>query len=135
MGFSPYGGLDGAMFSIVPIIVIIGFVFVFGMLIVRSVQGAKQWKKNNESPVLTVDATVVTKRADVHHYSHNTGTDDMQSHHMSSSTTYYATFEVSSGDRMEFLIPDAEYGMLVEDDAGKLTFQGTRYLGFERNRS
>jgi len=25
-----------------------------------------------------------------------------------------------------------EYGMLVEGDKGNLTFQGTRYLGFER---
>jgi hypothetical protein len=24
--------------------------------------------------------------------------------------------------------------MLVENDIGKLNFQGTRYLGFERNR-
>lgn len=132
MEFSPFGGFGGIMFSIIPVIVIIGFVFVFGTIIVRSIQGAKQWKRNNESPVLTVDATVVTKRADVHHYHHNTGTGDM--HHMSSSTTYYATFEVSSGDRLEFEVRDTEYGMLVEKDIGRLTFQGTRYLGFERNR-
>lgn len=99
----------------------------------RSIQGAKQWKKNNESPVLTVDATMVTKRVDVNHYHHNTGTDNVQ--HMSSSTTYYATFEVASGDRLESEVRDTEYGILVESDSGKLTFQGTRYLGFERNRS
>lgn len=133
MGFSPFGGLGSIMFSIVPVIVMIGFVFVFGTIIVRSIQGAKQWKRNNESPVLTVEATVVTKRADVRNYHHNTGTDNM--HHMSSSTTYYATFEVTSGDRMEFKIRDTEYGMLVENDMGRLTFQGTRYLGFERSRS
>lgn len=132
MGLSPFGGFGNSMFTIVPIIIMIGFVFVFGTIIVRSVQGAKQWKRNNESPVLTVDATVVTKRSDVHYYHNDTGTDNMS--HMSSSTTYYfATFEVASGDRMEFKIRDTEYGMLVERDTGKLTFQGTRYLGFERN--
>jgi hypothetical protein len=133
MGFSPFGGFGGIMFSIIPVIVIIVFVFVFGTIIVRSIQGAKQWKRNNESPVLTVDAKTVTKRTDVQRYCNNTGTDNM--HHMSSSTTYYATFEVNSGDRLEFKIRDNEYGMLVENDIGKLTFQGTRYLGFERNRS
>jgi fatty acid desaturase len=133
MGFSPFGGFGGIMFGIVPVIVIIGFIFVFGTIIVRSIQGAKEWKRNNETPVLTVDATVVTKRADVHQYHHNAGTDTI--HHMSSSTTYYATFEVTSGDRLEFKIRDIEYGMLVENDMGRLTFQGTRYLGFERNRS
>ena len=42
------------------------------------------------------------------------------------------TFQVESGDRMEFHVGGAEYGMLAEGDAGKLTFQETRYLGFER---
>ena len=56
-------------------------------------------------------------------------------HHMSSSTSYYATFEVSSGDRLEFEVRDKVFGMLVENDTGKLTFQGTRYLGFERTRN
>ncbi len=132
MGFSPFGGFD-LMFSIVPVIVIIGFIFVFGTIIVRSVQGAKQWQRNNESPVLTVDATVVTKRTNTSTYHHNTGTMNMH-HHTSSSTTYYATFEVPSGDRIELKIRDTEYGMLAEDDIGKLTFQGTRYLGFERSK-
>ena len=133
MELSTFNGFGGIMFSIIPVIVFLGFVFVFGTIIVRSVQGAKQWKKNNEAPVLTVDATMATKRADVQHYHHNTGVDNVQ--HMSSSTTYYATFEVASGDRLEFEIRDTEYGMLVENDIGKLNFQGTRYLGFERNRS
>lgn len=131
MGLSPFSGFS-IMFSIIPVLVILGFVFVFGTIIMRSIQGAQQWKRNNASPVLTVEATVVTKRADVHHYHHNAGTNDM--HHSSSSTTYYVTFEVSSGDRMEFQTKDTEYGLLVEHDTGKLTFQGTRYLGFERNR-
>ncbi len=129
MEVSPFSGFDGIMFSIVPVIVIIGFILVFGIIIVRSIQSAKQWKRNNESPVLTVDATVVTKRADVRSH-HNTGADNI--HHRSSSTTYYATFEVTSGDRLEFEIKDTEYGILVEKDIGRLTFQGTRYLGFER---
>ena len=80
--------------------------------------------------MLTVDATVVTKRTDVHHHHHHHAGN---AHHMStSSTTYYATFEVLSGDRLEFTVRDTEYGQLVEGDVGKLTFQGTRYLGIER---
>lgn len=46
METTPFGGF-GIMFSIVPIIIIIGFIFVFGTIIVRSVQGAIQWKRNN----------------------------------------------------------------------------------------
>ncbi len=133
MPFSPFDGVGGVMYSIVPIMMIFVFFFVFGTIIARLIRGVKQRKKNNNSPVLTVDAKVVAKRADVQQYRNNTGTENMQ-HMSSSSTTYYATFEVTGGDRLELKIYDTEYGMLVENDFGKLTFQGTRYLGFERSR-
>ena len=42
------------------------------------------------------------------------------------------TFQVESGDRIELNVSGPEYGMLVEGDRGDLSFQGTRYLGFER---
>ena len=131
MKFSPYGGFWSIMSHAGPVIVIAGFVLVFGILIVRAAQGMKQWKRNNGSPVLTVGAAVVSKRTDVHqHMMANNNVPQM-----SSSTTYYATFEVASGDRMEFKISGSEYGTLAENDRGKLTFQGTRYLGFERDRN
>lgn len=75
--------------------------------------------------MLSVDAVVVAKRTNLSHHHH----DNM---HNSSSTTYYITFEVDSGDRMELKVQGTEYGMLIEQDKGKLTFQGTRYLGFKR---
>lgn len=130
MSVFPFGGLDGVLFSLVPVLVVLVFAFVFGMLIVRSVQGAKQWKRNNSSPRLTVDAAVATKRTSVHHSHHNTATDNP---YHTSSTTYYATFEVASGDRLELKLSGTEYGQLAEGDRGQLTFQGTRYLGFERS--
>ena len=54
--------------------------------------------------------------------------------HYTASTSYYVTFEVDSGDRMELCVSGEEYGMLVEGDCGKLSFQGTRYLSFERSK-
>ena len=93
------------------------------------VRGARQWNKNNNSPRLTIPATVVAKRENVsssHHHSVN------HHHHHHTSTTYYVTFQVESGDRMEVQVPGNEYGMLVEGDYGNLSFQGTRYLGFVR---
>ena len=128
-----FSGISNLMFTIVPVIVVIGFVFVFGTLIVQSIRGARQWSKNNHSPVLTVDARVISRRSDVrirHHHHH----DNMAMSHAISSTDYFVTFEVESGDRMEFLMAGTEYGQLMEGDEGKLTFQGTRYLGFERER-
>lgn len=118
-----------SMFSIVPVIIIVGFIAVFAVIIVGIVRNAKEWSDNNNSPEETADAEVVAKRADVSHYHHNTG-DDL--HHNSSSTTYFVTFEFSDRSRKEFKLRDKEYGMLVEGDKGRLKYQGTRYLGFER---
>lgn len=122
-----YGyGFGFDMFSIMFTIV---FIIVIGTFIVTSIRGISQWNKNNNSPILTVPATVVTKRTNVtrHHHGGANG-----HHHHHTSTTYYVTFQVESGDRMEFHVSGAEYGMLAEGDNGRLTFQGTRYHGFER---
>jgi len=51
----------------------------------------------------------------------------------STSTRYFVTFELENGKRLEFSVNDGEYGMLAEGDSGELTWQGTRYLGFERS--
>lgn len=116
------------MFDVMfPIAFVIIFVIVIGMFIVMIVSGIAQWAKNNASPVLTVEAKVVTKRTNVSHH-HDSG-DISMSH---SSTSYYVTFQVESGDRMEFGMSGKNYGMLAEGDDGRLTFQRTRYLGFER---
>ena len=112
--------------------ILIGFVVVFGIIISRFVQEARERRQNNGSPVLTVEASVVTKRADVSYYHRAMNNDNMQNMNYST-TTYYVTFQVPSGDRMELHVQDNEYGLLVEGDAGSLTFQGTRYLGFQRN--
>lgn len=100
------------------------FFLVMGVFIVTFVRIIGEWFKNNNSPRLSVDAQVVTKRYNVSHHHGQHGTHR--------STSYYATFQVESGDRMELRIPSREYGMLVEGDFGVLHFQGTRYLGFDR---
>ena len=125
-----YGGfgMANAMFTIVPIFIGVVFVLILAGIAVQAVRGAAQWKRNNDAPVLTVEAEVVAKRLDVQTWRH--AGDEHHMGHTSSRTYYYATFQVESGDRMEFQVPDTEYGLLVEGDRGKLTFQGTRYLGF-----
>lgn len=125
MGFGMGFGLMSTLF---PILFLLFFIVFLVILVSNLVRSAGQWHKNNQSPVLTVEAQVVTKRSDVRYYHSGTGSDM----HRHSHTDYYATFQVESGDRMELPVPDQDYGLLVEGDQGKLTFQGTRYLGFER---
>ena len=100
------------------------FTVVFIVILVKIVG---QWHNNNQSPRLTVEATVVAKRGHTTHH-HDAG----NIHHSHSSTTYYVTFQFESGDRLELHVPHSQFGYLVEGDRGELTFQGTRFLGFER---
>lgn len=120
----------GFRFELFEVMFFLMFFLVFGIFIATAVKGISRWNKNNHSPRLTVPATVVTKRTNVSRHHHNHGTTGM--HHTTHSTTYYVTFQVESGDRMELRVTGQEFGLLVEGDRGKLTFQGTRYLDFER---
>lgn len=117
-------------FSVFSILFFLMFCLVFCLIAVQLVRGLKQRNINNNSPRLTVEAKVAAKRTEISHHHHHSG-DDM---HFSttSNSWHYVTFEVESGDRMEFAVSGRDYGMLVEGDFGRLTFQGTRYLGFER---
>lgn len=83
------------------IIFFIIFILAFGIIIFGIIKGITQWNKNNHSPRLTVTAGIVAKRTQVSHTHHNTGTGAM---HMSSSTSYYVTFEVESSAFREHAI-------------------------------
>lgn len=75
--------------------------------------------RNNRQPKLQVSATVVTKRTS----NHSKATD----------RHYFVTFQVESGDRIEFWVDSFQYSELKQDDCGILTFQGTRFIGFEKD--
>ncbi len=114
-----FTGLFEIMFILVFILVI--SIIIFGIIRVLT-----EWNKNNHSPRLTVLATVVSKRTSVSHHHHNVGASDFH-------TSYYVTFQVESGDRLELHVSGVEFGMMAEGDFGKLMFQGTRFLSFQRN--
>lgn len=120
------------IFSVVPFIVLIGFIIVLTSIVITILKNIATWNKNNHSPQLTVFATLVSKRT---HYRKRANANDVtgvHGHHTIS--TYYVTFQFESGDRMEFSVDGSEYGLLAEGDTGNLCFQGTRYLSFKREK-
>ena len=104
--------------SLMPVFSLAIFGLAFGIIISTLVKNGRQNRKNDASPRLSSEATVVTKRTHV-----------WGDH---SRTTYFATFQFESGDRLELEIPRDRFGYLVEGDKGKLHFQGTRFLNFEQ---
>ena len=102
------------------IFVIIWFALFFYFI----VKGIAQFIKNENSPVMTVPATVVDMRRKTHHHHHNHG------HHHSHS--YHVTFELENAERLELRVLRYDYRDLAIGDSGMLIYQGTRYKGFER---
>ncbi len=124
----PGSGPGEMLFNVVPYFIAIVFIIVISIFLFSIMKGIKQWSYNNSQPVLTVPAKIVSKHTKVRNHTHHH--DDH--HHHTTSTSYFVTFEVESGDRMEFQVHGKDFGLLAEGDQGKLTFQGTRFKGFER---
>lgn len=116
------------MDTVFPLLFLIVFIFILSMIIGSFVSGAKRKHKNDQSPRVTANAKVVSKRMQVGQ--NRSGDNDMMRSYTYSK--YFVTFEFESGDRLELPVDGSDYGLLVEGDAGKLSFQGTRYLGFQR---
>jgi hypothetical protein len=99
------------------------FIIVIGTFIFVIFKKISQWN-HNKQPQIMILADVKTKCSQV-----RGGANDTAAH-----TDNYVTFEVKSGDRMEFEVKPQEYRQLVEGNKGRLSFQSTRYLWFERKR-
>lgn len=113
------------LFSIFPVLFLIAFVFIFSMVIYIFIKNARSDAAVRKSPRLTVPATIVSKRTAIRHHTDST----------INIMTYYITFEFESGDRLELKASGENFGLLVEGDHGKVTFQGNLLLGFERDGS
>ena len=114
-------------------------VLVVGMFGFVVVKGVSHWRANWASPLLSVDALVVSRRTDVRRRSGSTalpgadpGSPMVGGTPATSSTTYYVTFEEPSGERRELQVSGQDFGQLAEGDRGHLMHQGTRFKGFTR---
>ncbi len=129
MMMSPFG--NDPLFTIMPILFGLFFVVVLGIIVFALVRGAREAAWNRRQPILNVTARIIGRRQEISHSSDSNPGDGIDT--SSTRTTHFVTFEVESGDRMEFAVQGKEYGLLIEGDYGKLTFQGTRYIGFVRD--
>ena len=131
MSFGTTWGSEGGANPLMTILIA-----VFAAILIGAIgRGLYVWIRNNRSPRETAEARVVTKRMKVSgHGGHvMTGnTAGMNAVSSSTYTRYFVTFELEDGTRLEFGVKDPEYGRLAEGDQGTLSYQGTRYLGFER---
>lgn len=130
--FGPPAGFN-MMFTIVPIIIVIGFVVIIGIFIANGVK----YYQNAKAPQESSFARVVAKRMDVRHHTnhHHHGNDNFGHTTSSSQTYYYITLEFDNGTRREFLDVKNIYGLVVEGDTGYAATKGEWIIAFERSLS
>ena len=85
----------------------LSLIVAIGTFLLHIIRIIIQWSKNNGPPQLNAEAEVITH------------------------TDHYVTFQVGHR-RLEFHISAKEYRSLKEGDCGQLSFQGSRFLGFEQ---
>jgi hypothetical protein len=109
-----------------PFFLLFGFILLMALLIgagkklLAAGEDAAEWNQNNALPQLVSEARIVSKRVEV------------SGGERSTYTRYFATFELTDGARLEMELDGSEYGQVAENDTGRLHYQGTRYLGFQR---
>ncbi len=109
--------------GVIPVIFIavwaIMFIGIASFIVISIVRNVRKNAENARMPQETLHARVVAKRTNV-----------WGDH---ATTSYYVTFELDTRERAELKLSGAQYGMLAEGDDGMLTYQGDRFLEFQRN--
>ncbi|MDR0848854.1 MAG: DUF2500 domain-containing protein [Propionibacteriaceae bacterium] len=116
--------------SIGPIIAVSVFLCVVFVLIVVGLvlgiagsRGRRQRRLNMKAPLLNSPARVIDKR---------TAVAGSGGEYASTSTSYFVTFELPDGQRLELAVDGHVTGQIVAGDAGTLYWQGTWFKGFQR---
>ena len=100
---------------------IIGFSIIFIVV---------HWIKDKRSPRIVVYSTISNKRTQKDNvYRQRNAAPGMHTHKI---ITYYVTFDSETGEQIELRVSKLKYSKLRKGYKGKLTFQGTKYIGFER---
>lgn len=90
----------------------------------------KQWLKNKRFPVITVRAKI--SDLNIRNYSgyrngYQTPGRDSATFHI-----YYVVFVTENGKQIEFAVRKTQYYKLKKGYSGKLTFQGTKFIRFNK---
>ncbi|MDR0848856.1 MAG: DUF2500 domain-containing protein [Propionibacteriaceae bacterium] len=109
-------------------VILVVFVALIALIVVGVVlSGSKARRErqfNMKAPLVNSPARVVDERSAI------TGTSGQYGG--STSTSYFATFELPDGQRLEFAIDGVAAGQIVAGDTGTLYWQGTWFKGFQR---
>ncbi|MCR4884157.1 MAG: DUF2500 domain-containing protein [Clostridiales bacterium] len=102
-----------------------------GVLLFVLLRSLYIWNKNNHSPRVTEEAEVYTKRQDFSTFMNRGRNVHFGSYH-SIYVRYFVVFKTQNSGMVKLRVSSDDFDMLREGEKGQLTFQGTRFLGFEK---
>ncbi len=90
----------------------------------------RQWWKNKHSPLIVTQATISDKRIEEHYIRSKRSAS--LGYRTRKVLIYYITFNLEGGEHIELRTNELVYSELENGDYGKLTFKGSKYIGFVR---
>jgi len=106
--------------SVLISLTVITFCTLFGVQLIA------EWIEDNKMPLLTEDATVLSKQEEVI-YNHQLIGDCI---YPVLTIDHYVTFIFKDGTKVKLLVPEKTYYKLEENMVGRLTYQGNKYREF-----
>lgn len=95
-----------------------------------------EWRSNNKAPKISLNVFVKAKNSESRVNSNNAMNE--QGGYSSPTTTVTRTITFEESDtkrRFVFYVERVQFDLIFEGDSGVLTYQGTRFLEFKRDRS
>ena len=113
-------------FELISFIVI--FTSVFGFIIVAV---TLQWIRDKRSPRVVTMVTIADKPIKKQRVRSrlNSAAPGYSVHYMN---IYYVVFDLEGGEHLKLQLSKVKYNKLKKGTAGKLTFQGKRYIDFQK---
>lgn len=118
---------DAATFELVSFIVM--FTIVIGLIAVIVVH---QWIKDKRSPRVVTMATIADKQI-LERRIRNQRT-DAPGWETEIMYIHYIIFDLEGGEHLKLQVSKIKYDKLKKGTSGKLTFQGKRYINFEKTQ-
>ncbi|OAS23874.1 DUF2500 domain-containing protein [Paenibacillus oryzisoli] len=116
---------EGALSTLVLILFILILILAVGIFLSLIIKSLSVWTSNNNAPIQDRYCKVVSKRIQLSEGSSN----------VNANTSYFVTFEFEDRSRIELWIGRQQFGYMIEGDRGNLTFQGTRFKEFDRQKA
>ena len=104
---------------------IVMFCIIIGLSLIIVI---RQWWKNRHSPLIVTQATVIDKRIEEHYIRSKRSAGI--GYRTRKLLIYYITFNLEGGEHIEMRTNESVYSELQNGDYGKLTFKGSKYMGF-----